>query len=297
MSHTRTKASELTAWFGVPDASSLGIALLGADDFAVAHVERPPGGPKDDRITLPASDAYLVTLYLRDIRHNDILHDGAETPVRLYREGSVCLVDLVDGAAIRLHQPLHCLAFYIPRRLLSDIAQLPLAPKATVLRCRRGEDDDTIRHLGAAARALLEAPEKAALEPLRHIGIALGAHLLQHYAARPGSDALSIWAETDAKAFMIEHHAGTIRMSDVADIAGMGQRPFVRRFEHAAGVSPARWLARYRVARAKEFLAEDDLPLAEIARNCGFRGEDQMAMIFRRETGLSPAGWLGRTTS
>lgn len=297
MSDTRTRAEGLAAWFGVPDAPSLGIPLLGNEDFVVTHIERTIGGPDDDRIVLPAAEAYLVTLYLRDVRHNDILADGSETPARLYREGSVCLVDLEHGAAIRLHQPLDCLAFYLPHRLIGHIAQLPQAPKETVLRCRRGEDDDTIRHLGAAARALLDVASNAAIEPLRHIGIALGAHLLQQFAARPGGDALSVWAETDTKAFMIAHHAEPIRMADVADIARMPQRPFVRGFQHAAGVSPARWLARYRVARAKEFLAEDDLPIAEIATICGFRGEEQMVAVFRRETGLSPAHWLRRTGS
>ncbi len=297
MPDTPTNTARVGAWFGVQDAPSLGFPLLGSEDFVVSHIKRPVIAVGGDHIALPAADAYLVTLYLRDTHHNDVLADGSETPIRLYREGSVCLVDLKQGAAIRLHRRLDCLVFHLPRQLFGQIAKLPQAPKDAMLRCRRGEDDDTIRHLGTAARALVDMPSQVVTEPMRHIGIALGVHLLHHYAEPSEGDALSIWAETDAKAFMIAHHARPIRMADVAASAGLAERPFAKGFQRAAGVSPTRWLARYRVARAKEFLTEDDLPIAEIATICGFRSEGQMASSFRRETGLSPANWLNRTGS
>lgn len=63
---------------------------------------------------------------------------------------------------------------------------------------------------------------------------------------------------------------------------------FTRSFTAAAGVSPYRYVTRRRVERAKDLVVHTDLPVAEIARQCGFTSPAQMTRAFRRNLNVTP---------
>lgn len=54
------------------------------------------------------------------------------------------------------------------------------------------------------------------------------------------------------------------------------------------GVSPAKYLLSARLSSAEKLLSDTDFSCTGIAERCGFSDSSQFAMLFRRETGMTP---------
>ncbi|NRP74706.1 HTH-type transcriptional activator RhaS [Ensifer psoraleae] len=295
----RTIAEEgVGVFFGAPQSPWLLARPVRDARFSVTRLECRLNRSANRSVCLPPDDAYFLMLYLSDALHCDVAVDDTESEVRRYRQGSICLVDLTHGARIRLLSDLDSLAFYLPRKLFREVSEFSHAPRATRLRCRRGEDDDVIRNLGTALLPFFEQRGGGQSPVLQHIAIAICAHLLHSYAdlSEPGATmtGLSVWQEKAAKDFMIDHYGEYFPMAAAASAAGLSVRDFVKRFKAITGLSPSQWLSRYRIGQAKQYLAARALPLGEIARRCGFIDEDRFRRGFRRVTGVTPSEWRAR---
>lgn len=76
--------------------------------------------------------------------------------------------------------------------------------------------------------------------------------------------------------------------------AGLGERTFLRRFQHATGQSPSTYLQCLRVSRARDLLETTVAGVDEIARRVGYGDPSAFRKLFRRTVGLSPAEYRRR---
>jgi transcriptional regulator GlxA family with amidase domain len=76
--------------------------------------------------------------------------------------------------------------------------------------------------------------------------------------------------------------------------AQMSRRSFDRRFREITGTAPAAWLIHQRVLRAQQLLESTQLPVEQVARQCGFSSAAALRPHFRRLVGTVPAAY--RTT-
>lgn len=90
------------------------------------------------------------------------------------------------------------------------------------------------------------------------------------------------------------HYARSVRINTLANLAGLGERTFLRRFQSATGQSPNRYLQQLRVARAKEQLALDERPIDAIAESVGYADVSAFRKIFQRTVGLTPGAYRQR---
>lgn len=84
------------------------------------------------------------------------------------------------------------------------------------------------------------------------------------------------------------HFTESLRVDDLARVAGMSVAQFERAITKALGVTPKQFLQRLRVDHAALLLATTDLGIAEIASICGYYDQSQCTRIFRTATGLTP---------
>ncbi len=92
--------------------------------------------------------------------------------------------------------------------------------------------------------------------------------------------------------FIREHIAEPINIKDVAQHFSIARRTLERRFRAAMNISLHDFQAQERIERAKDLLrAKPPLTLGEIARRCGFTSATRLNLVFRRNVGVSPAGW------
>ncbi len=88
--------------------------------------------------------------------------------------------------------------------------------------------------------------------------------------------------------FIREHAFERIGVKDLLDVVPMSRRRLESRFRRLLGRSPHDEIIRLRVERAKELLAESDLPLKAIAHRVGVRHVEYLSVMFRRTTGMTP---------
>jgi transcriptional regulator GlxA family with amidase domain len=73
--------------------------------------------------------------------------------------------------------------------------------------------------------------------------------------------------------------------------AALSRAALARRFKHAIGVSPLRWLAEHRLGLAQSQLLETDRSLAAIAGEVGYQCEFAFAKAFKRIIGVAPGAF------
>jgi AraC-like DNA-binding protein len=88
--------------------------------------------------------------------------------------------------------------------------------------------------------------------------------------------------------FIEAHLQESIGLDDLAQAAGLSANHFLRVFKLATGETPYHFLRARRLERARQLLADDAMPLAELALECGFANQAHFTAAFSRELGISP---------
>lgn len=79
-----------------------------------------------------------------------------------------------------------------------------------------------------------------------------------------------------------------ISIDDAAQIAGMSERNFLRRFKIEMGVTPSDYLLYVRLDMSCRLLVETVLPVDKVARHCGIGCGGRLAKLFRKHLATTP---------
>lgn len=90
------------------------------------------------------------------------------------------------------------------------------------------------------------------------------------------------------------HYHRPLYMEEIAANLGVSQRELRRLFVEKRGRSLLEEITRVRIAKAKKLLQTTRLPVAEVARRCGFERREYFASIFRRHTRQTPRAYRRR---
>jgi len=74
----------------------------------------------------------------------------------------------------------------------------------------------------------------------------------------------------------------------------MSERTFSRAFQRETGATPAAFVERARVDRAKALLETSDWPLDRVAERAGFGSLDSLHRAFQRRVGATPGDYRTR---
>jgi AraC-like DNA-binding protein len=77
-------------------------------------------------------------------------------------------------------------------------------------------------------------------------------------------------------------------VADLASIAGMSRSAFSARFAETIGCAPIEYLARWRMALAKDALASGVKTLDRIAAEVGYESASAFSTAFRKRLGCPP---------
>ncbi len=91
--------------------------------------------------------------------------------------------------------------------------------------------------------------------------------------------------------FIEDNHAETIRLEELAQIAGLSPAYFCSAFRLATGMPPHRWQMRSRINRAKHYMENTNMVLSAIAMATGFSDQAHFTRVFRQFTGTTPNAW------
>jgi AraC family transcriptional activator FtrA len=85
-----------------------------------------------------------------------------------------------------------------------------------------------------------------------------------------------------------------LRIAQLAGLAMMSERTFMRRFRAATGLSPAEWITRQRLERARELLEGTRLSIEQIAARTGLGSTTTLRHHFRSKVGVTPVEYRRR---
>ena len=83
-------------------------------------------------------------------------------------------------------------------------------------------------------------------------------------------------------------------IGELARLAAMSERTFMRRFRAATGMTPGDWITRIRVDRARELLESSALSMDQVAMRAGLGTSATLRHHFHRKVGVSPAEYRKR---
>jgi AraC family transcriptional regulator, transcriptional activator FtrA len=87
---------------------------------------------------------------------------------------------------------------------------------------------------------------------------------------------------------------GPLRNHELVRFTAMSERTFMRRFREATGHTPADWITRARLDRAKGFLERTTLSMEGIAVRCGLGTASNLRHHFRKKVGVTPISYRKR---
>jgi len=126
---------------------------------------------------------------------------------------------------------------------------------------------------------------------------AIAAHLLRHYSSatpqtqaqiEPRRTSLTPVRLRQVFDYIQEHLEQDLSLAHLATIAHLSPYHLTRLFKEATGLSLHQYVTHQRVERAKQFLQESDLRIADIAAQVGFHDHAHLIRHFTRLVGISP---------
>jgi AraC family transcriptional regulator len=196
--------------------------------------------------------------------------EGGADKSKLLFPGTVSLYPAGPVSRCFWKQPSELLLFSIPRDFLAHIAG---DDKPVELRPCRGMEDGLVLEIARALNCCARRPSSRSLYA-ETLVITLGAHLLQtlSVASKPAPKRRTLSArELDLAIDYLHAHLETrISLSTLAAIVGLSPQYVGKLFKQTAGVSIYEYIARERIARARELLRDCSLSIGAIALRLGF---------------------------
>jgi AraC family transcriptional regulator len=151
--------------------------------------------------------------------------------------------------------------------------------------------DPQIEHICRALKAEADSNFLSGSLYGESLGLALARRFLGQYSSLNSSLRRGGLAPRKLRRVIEYIHAeldSPLRMSALAEIAGLSQFRFAHNFKLQTGMSPHQFVMHARIERAKCMLRETNLPVVEIALSVGLQSSSQFNALFKRELGTTP---------
>ncbi len=252
---------------------------------------------------LPAADAFVAAVQLRDYPVHEWWENGRQAPVTSLRAGDATIYDLKRDPRFTINNPFHSIHFELPRAVLDAIADDSGAKRISNLDYAPGVGvfDPVLHNLSLALRPAFDNPDQANRLFVDSVALAVAVHVVTTYGhlqprtprARGG---LAPWQRRRAAELIDAHLDAHITIAQLARACGLSSSHFVRAFKASLGVTPYRWLLERRIDRARDLLTRTTMSTADVALACGFANQSHFTRTFCALTGSPPARWRRRHT-
>jgi AraC family transcriptional regulator len=91
--------------------------------------------------------------------------------------------------------------------------------------------------------------------------------------------------------FVHDNLSRSIRLSELASLAGLSESQFGRAFKVSTGMTPHKWHLAARIEYAKRMLTNREKSLVDIALEAGFSEQSHFTRAFTAANGISPNAW------
>jgi AraC family transcriptional regulator len=207
--------------------------------------------------------------------------------------GNLCMTPAGQPIAAEWEDEFECLSISIEPVQLAHTAISLSFPSSFELAETTRRSDPLIQHIGLALVAEENSGEPSGRLYTDSLTQTLLLHLLKNYTT-----ANSIIKDFNGKLpgyklrrvteFIHANLQQDLSLAEIAEVAELSQFHFARAFRRTTGLTPQQYLTKERIERAKQLLANGDLPLVEISLQTGFKNQSHFTTLFRKFTTLTP---------
>ena len=212
--------------------------------------------------------------------------------------GSVALCPAgAEDEMIQLHGEIReSLHLFLPTLAETALREIDVDPDRVRLRHEGGFRDPLVEEIARAIRAEMLDPAPAGNMLVETLATALGVHLLQQHSnltsaslsLPPARGALDPGRLDRVRDFIETNLGEDLTIEALANEACLSPFHFARAFRAATGVAPHRYVTNRRLEKARSWISEGQVPLAEIAFRCGFSSQASFTRWFKRLVGATP---------
>jgi len=157
-------------------------------------------------------------------------------------------------------------------------------------------DDPLHSHMALVLQTAFVATDAASQLYAATLADALAVHFLRRYvASRPPAPAepggLSPTKLQRTTAYIQAHLEQALSLTTLATLVHLSPDHFARLFKKATGQTPHQYILACRIARAKQLLAETDLPLSTISLQVGCTDQSYFTALFRQHVTMTPKAY------
>ena len=164
-----------------------------------------------------------------------------------------------------------------------------------MLNSASADSNDALASLLATATAALDTYRVAAKSCIQRAAALLGIDLnsgagraAEHRCLQGG---LTPWQAKRVRSYIEDNLDSSIRATDLAGHLQLSASHFFRAFRKTFGESPIAYIMQQRIRRAQELMLASQLPLSQVALECGMCDQPHFCRVFRRIIGINPRAW------
>lgn len=190
------------------------------------------------------------------------------------------------------------IALYLEPTFLTCVASEFTDLDCVEIVCRRKVYDPFLRQIGLLLKSELEQEIGGtslinSQLYVESMATTLVIHLLKHYSTAKQSvqsaqAGLSPSNLRRVMAYIHEHLADDLSMTEVASAVPLSPHYFATLFKQSTGETLLQYITRCRIERAKRLLAKTTLAIADICQQVGFRDQSYFTKVFRRHSNMTP---------
>jgi AraC family transcriptional regulator len=161
-------------------------------------------------------------------------------------------------------------------------------------------DDPLHHHMELVLQTAFEAEGVTGRLYAESLADALAAHFLRRYATcgaiAPAVPQGLLTAKLQrATAYIETHLEDALPLATLAALVQLSPNHFASQFKYATGRTPQHYVLERRMARAKQLLAETELPLSAIGPQVGYPDQSYFTALFRKHVGMTPKAYRDTT--
>jgi LacI family transcriptional regulator len=88
--------------------------------------------------------------------------------------------------------------------------------------------------------------------------------------------------------YVNKNYAKHIFIADILQLVPLSRRVFEKRFKKETGVSIYQYVLNYKIEKFSQFIIKTDIPMVELALECGFEDYKNFSRIFQKFKGSTP---------
>ena len=210
--------------------------------------------------------------------------------------GNLCVTPAGQPLRAEWHKQLDNMGIFIDPDLMNRTAVENGLPDGFEFREVYQHHDPLIQHLGLTLLDEADSEERVGRMFSDSLIQTLTLHLLTNYGTTKPTKQVAIGGLSGhklrrVKEFVRGNLDGDLGLADIAAVANLSQFHFARSFRKSTGLTPQQFVMQQRIERAKELLAEEDLPIVEVSLRTGFKNQSHFTSLFRKFTRLTPKIW------